>query len=199
MPHSRFDHAEIARSALNDMPEGARAAAMAEMLTELRGPQAIDHLSKVRAAVSLRMQELIDEKFPLHEMAAVYGEPAAVRVRMMAGVDLAPGADETGVWTRSAPRRFRFKSEAHQVAEPRQLEEPRHPEVLQSAVHTTSGAGALLRHHLRQQCRMRDQLRALRFARVEQGHAATLPDLEDKGSPSAHQIVSRPAREGGPQ
>lgn len=85
MPNSRFDLAEIARSALNDMPEGKRAAFLAEMLTELRGPQAIDLLSKARAAISQRMQELIDEKFPLHELAEAYGAPAAVRARMAEG------------------------------------------------------------------------------------------------------------------
>ncbi|MFT4013004.1 MAG: hypothetical protein QM682_06300 [Paracoccus sp. (in: a-proteobacteria)] len=82
MPHSRFDLAEIARSALNDMPEGKRAAFMTEILTELRGPHARDHLSNVRAAVSLRMQEIIDEKFPLHEVVAVYGDQDAVRARI---------------------------------------------------------------------------------------------------------------------
>ena len=61
MPNSRFDLAEIARSALSDMPEASRAALLAEILTELRGPQALDHLSKARAAISLRMQELIDD------------------------------------------------------------------------------------------------------------------------------------------
>lgn len=64
MPEDRFDLREIARSALGDMPEGKRAAFLAEMLIELRGPHALDHLSKVRAAVGLRIQELIDEKFP---------------------------------------------------------------------------------------------------------------------------------------
>lgn len=82
MPQSRFDLAEIARSALNDMSEDRRAAFMAEVLVEMRGPHAIDLLSKVRAVVSLRMQELIDEKFPLHEMAAVYGDQDAVRARI---------------------------------------------------------------------------------------------------------------------
>lgn len=82
MPNSRFDLAEIARSALSDMPEASRAALLAEILTELRGPQALDHLSKARAAISLRMQELIDEKFPLYEVSAVYGEHAAVRARV---------------------------------------------------------------------------------------------------------------------
>ncbi len=33
---------------------------MADLLTELRGPRAIEHLSKARAVVSLRMQEMID-------------------------------------------------------------------------------------------------------------------------------------------
>ncbi|QFQ88235.1 hypothetical protein F8A10_12005 [Paracoccus kondratievae] len=70
MPEAAYDLREIARSALNDMLEDKRAAFLAEMLTELRGPQAIEHLSTVRAAVSLRMQELIDEKFPLDGVAA---------------------------------------------------------------------------------------------------------------------------------
>lgn len=82
MPQSRFDLAEIARSALNDMPDPARAAFLAEILIELRGPRAIDLLSKVRAAVSLRMQELIDEKFPLDDLVAIYGSAAAVHARM---------------------------------------------------------------------------------------------------------------------
>lgn len=84
MPNSRFDLAEIARSALNDMPDSKRAAFLAEILTELRGPQAIEHLSQARAAVSLRMQELIDEKFPLHELAEVYGDVPVVRARTIA-------------------------------------------------------------------------------------------------------------------
>lgn len=83
MPNSRFDLAELARSVLNDMPEGERAAFLAEMLTELRGPQAIEQLSKARATVSLRMQELIDEKFPLSELVEVYGAPAAVHARVV--------------------------------------------------------------------------------------------------------------------
>lgn len=82
MPISRFDLAEIARSALNDLTEDKRAAFFAEMLVELRGPHAIDLLSKVRTVLSLRMQELIDEKFPLHEMAAIYGDQDAVRARI---------------------------------------------------------------------------------------------------------------------
>lgn len=85
MPNFRFDPAELARSALNDMPDGARAAFLAEMLTELRGPQAIEQLSKARAAVSLRMQELIDEWYPLHELAGLYGAPAAVHARVVRG------------------------------------------------------------------------------------------------------------------
>lgn len=82
MPENRFDLREIARSALGDMPEGKRAAFLAEILTEMRGPHALDHLSKVRAAVSLRMQEMINENFPLHETAAVYGGHDAVRARI---------------------------------------------------------------------------------------------------------------------
>lgn len=85
MPEATYDLREIARSALGDMPEGKRAAFLAEMLTEIRGPQALDHLSKARAAVSLRMQELIDARYPLFELAEVYGDPAAVHARVFAG------------------------------------------------------------------------------------------------------------------
>lgn len=91
MPQPRFDLAEIARSALNDMPDPARAAFLAEILIELRGPRAIDLLSKVRAAVSLRMQELIDEKFPLHELAAVYGDPKSALARISAAQPMPVG------------------------------------------------------------------------------------------------------------
>lgn len=84
MPSQDFLAARAARSALRDLPEGQRAALMAEMLAEMAGPHALDHLSKVRLAVSLRMQEMIDEKFPLHEMAAVYGDQDAVRARISA-------------------------------------------------------------------------------------------------------------------
>ena len=83
MPNSRFDLSELARAALNDMPEGPRAAFMAEMLAELRGPQAVEHLSKVRAAISLRVQELIDERFPLYELAETFGPILAVHGRMV--------------------------------------------------------------------------------------------------------------------
>lgn len=78
MPEAIYDLREIARSALGDMPEGKRAAFLAEMLTEIRGPDALDHLSKVRAAVSLRMQELIDVRYLLHELAELDRDPSAV-------------------------------------------------------------------------------------------------------------------------
>lgn len=82
MPEDRFDLRELARSALADMPEPARAAFMAYILIELRGPQALELLSQVRTAINLRMQELINEKLPLDDLAAIYGGPAAVHARV---------------------------------------------------------------------------------------------------------------------
>ena len=83
-----MDHAgywlavDIARKGLRDIPEDQRAAVMCEAVASFDGPDAIERLSKARAAISLRMQELIDEKFPLYEVSAVYGEHAAVRARV---------------------------------------------------------------------------------------------------------------------
>ncbi len=82
-----MDHAyywlavDIARKALRDITEDQRAAVMAESAACFDGPDAIETLSKLRAAVSLRMQQLIDEKFPLHETAQVYGDVPAVHAR----------------------------------------------------------------------------------------------------------------------
>lgn len=75
---------EIARMALNGLPDGARAQLLGELLIEDDGPRALERLSSLRAIISLRMQELIDEKFPLHELAEVYGDAAAVRARACA-------------------------------------------------------------------------------------------------------------------
>lgn len=82
MPEDRFDLRELARSALADMPEPGRAAFLAEILIELRGPQALELLSKVKTAINLRMQDLINEKLPLDDLVAIYGGPAAVHARM---------------------------------------------------------------------------------------------------------------------
>ena len=85
-----MDHAcywlavDIARKGLRDIPEDQRAAVMCEAVASFEGPDAIERLSKLRAAVSLRMQELIDAKFPLHETAQVYGDVPAVHARILA-------------------------------------------------------------------------------------------------------------------
>lgn len=78
-----IDLREIARAVLNDLPQADRVALMTEMLVELHGNRGLELLSKARAAISLRMQEIIDAQYPLHELASVYGEPAAVQARMV--------------------------------------------------------------------------------------------------------------------
>jgi len=56
-----WDAGEIARSALGELGPKHRAALMAELLCDMQGLEAIELLSKVRASISLRMQELIEE------------------------------------------------------------------------------------------------------------------------------------------
>lgn len=87
MNNDRVDLCHLARSVLDDMTDHDRAELMAEMLTELRGPRALELLSAVRASVSLRMQEIIDDRYPLHELAQVYGDPAAVHARLRIGAE----------------------------------------------------------------------------------------------------------------
>ncbi|WP_411836736.1 hypothetical protein [Paracoccus sp. ME4] len=82
MNADRLDLRDLARGVLTEMNDRDRVALMAEMLTELRGPRALDLLSVARASASLRMQEIIDARYPLHELAEVYGGPAAVRARV---------------------------------------------------------------------------------------------------------------------
>lgn len=83
MPEDRFDLCEIARAVLNDLPEDQRAALMTELLVELGGARGLELLSEARTAIKLRMQEIIDARYPLHELAEVYGKPAAVQARMV--------------------------------------------------------------------------------------------------------------------
>lgn len=72
---------EVARIALNSLPDAARAQVLGELLAEDDGPRALDRLSRLRAIISLRMQELIDGKFPLHALAEIYAGPAVVQAR----------------------------------------------------------------------------------------------------------------------
>lgn len=64
MPEDRFDLREIARAVLNDLPQDQRLALMTDMMVEAGGARGLEQLSKARAAISLRMQEMIDDKFP---------------------------------------------------------------------------------------------------------------------------------------
>ena len=81
MNGDRLDLCDLARTVLTEMSERDRVALMAEIAAALSGPRALDLLSQLRATASLRMQEIIDERYPLHELAEVYGDAAAVRAR----------------------------------------------------------------------------------------------------------------------
>ena len=78
----RIDLREIARAVLNDLPQADRVQLMTEMLVSLDGDRGLELLSKTRAAVSLRMQEIIDARWPLHDLAEVYGDAPAVHARL---------------------------------------------------------------------------------------------------------------------
>lgn len=118
-----MDHADywlavdLARKALRDIPEDQRGAVMCEAATAFSGPDAIEHLSKVRASVSLRMQELIDEKFPLHETAEAYGDVPAVHARATAGRD---ERQPTGFFDLSAARQQASIRRQHRANSARQ-------------------------------------------------------------------------------
>lgn len=90
MNGDRLDLCDLARTVLTEMSERDRVALMAEMAAALSGPRALDLLSQLRATASLRMQEIIDERYPLHELAEACGDAQAVHVRLV-------GADRGGV------------------------------------------------------------------------------------------------------
>lgn len=77
-----IDLREIARAVLNDLPQADRVQLMTEMLMELDDNRGLEQLSKARAAISLRIGEMIDARYPLHELAEVYGGTAVVRARL---------------------------------------------------------------------------------------------------------------------
>lgn len=59
-PHVRLE--QIIRNAAGDLPSKLRVQLLTEILIELDSARAIDLLSAARAAISLRMQELIEER-----------------------------------------------------------------------------------------------------------------------------------------
>ncbi|MFV0409852.1 MAG: hypothetical protein ACK5LJ_09215 [Paracoccus sp. (in: a-proteobacteria)] len=77
----------ISRLAITQMSEADRAGLIAEYLIEFSGPDAIGCLSRLRTTINYRIQQLIDEKFPLRETAEAYGDVPAVHARATAGRD----------------------------------------------------------------------------------------------------------------
>ncbi len=62
MPEPRVSLEDIIRSAAGDLPPKKRALILTEILTELDSARGLELLSDARAAISLRMQEMIDER-----------------------------------------------------------------------------------------------------------------------------------------
>ncbi len=156
MADTRAALRQIARLAITEMSEADRAGLIAEYLVEFSGPDAIANLSRVRAAIGHRMQELIDEKFPLHETAQVYGDLPAVHARATAGVDSASNGGETSVRMRSVPGRIRSKAKEPFVPAARMAE-----------------LRAARRHGHVESCK--EILKVIHL--VEQGRVAQKPDL----------------------
>ncbi|RJE87106.1 hypothetical protein [Paracoccus onubensis] len=65
MPEKRYDLREIARAALGDMPPKVRADLLTEMLVEINGDDALHLMAHARNIVTLRIEQLIDERYPL--------------------------------------------------------------------------------------------------------------------------------------
>lgn len=100
MNGDRLDLRDLARSVLTEMSDRDRVALMVEMAAALSGPRALDLLSQLRATASLRMQEIIDERYPLHELAEVYGDAQAVNARVTL---LAAAKDQRCLWDGDQP------------------------------------------------------------------------------------------------
>lgn len=61
---------EIARLALMRLPADARARTIGQILIEDQEPHVLDRLAKLRAVISLRMQGLIEARFPQDDLSA---------------------------------------------------------------------------------------------------------------------------------
>jgi hypothetical protein len=72
---------EIARFTLQTLDGSSRAAMLGELLAAEAGDQALERLSKLRAVISLRMQELINEKYPLDAMIQAYPPAEVLQAR----------------------------------------------------------------------------------------------------------------------
>lgn len=92
MPEKRYDLREIARAALGDMPPNARADLLTEMLVEISGDDALHLMAHARNIVTLRIEQLVDERYPLHDLTEAHGDIAAIRVRSSAISLAASGA-----------------------------------------------------------------------------------------------------------
>lgn len=63
MSTTRFDHAEIVRSAAADMPVAARIELLAELMTSTSHPAALRPLIAARNALTLHIDELLSDQF----------------------------------------------------------------------------------------------------------------------------------------
>ena len=79
MPEPRVSLEDIIRSAAADLPPHKRTIVLTELLVDLDSARGLELLSQARSAISLRMQELIDERvgelLPEPELPRVHFKP----------------------------------------------------------------------------------------------------------------------------
>ena len=80
MPEPRVSLEDIIRSAAADLPPHKRTIVLTELLVDLDSARGLELLSQARSAISLRMQELIDERVG----ATLRDDEAGVSARQIA-------------------------------------------------------------------------------------------------------------------
>ncbi len=130
---------EIARLALMRLPADARARTIGQILIEDQEPHVLDRLAKLRAVISLRMQGLIEARFPQDDLSA---SPACDRAGKYA---TAPDEHPCYISGDEAPRcrqtitggYARNRSDLRAPAATVELREPASPRVL--PIHLRAG------------------------------------------------------------
>ena len=210
MPEPRVSLEDIIRSAAADLPPYKRAIVLTDVLIELDGARGIELLSKARAAISLRMQELIDERVgaSVIEAAPRVGFFDLESAKRLAGgrrseetlardLTRQEGRDHNDYFLDpSDRRRFRFRILPRRTGAPMQPEEHQNPEVLQSGAHTTLAEVGRLIRRARQQFEMHIRRLEGRSECAPQERASSPHRQEPEDIRSGHQPGPLPSREG---
>ncbi|MFI0477434.1 hypothetical protein [Paracoccus jiaweipingae] len=120
MSEAKYDLREIARAALGEMPEAKRGPFLTALLCEMDGPRGLELLTRARAAITFRAQELIDEQYPGMGLTAVpdqtvaaiyHPSGAVVPAGYIAAIDPEKSTRDALFWAPSAPRERSHRAE----------------------------------------------------------------------------------------